>query len=304
VAPGIPRDRVLVLDGATGTELQARGHVLALPLWSAGPLLDAPAVVTELHRKYLDAGADVLTANTFRTNPRAFRRAGLGDEAARAATFTAVGCARRAFGSSVARRVLLAGSMAPVEDCYHPELVPPDSELVEEHALLAGWLAEAGVDVVLLETMNTAREALAALDAARGTGLPAWVSFLTGPDPARLLSGEPLVEAAAAAVVHGAVAVGVNCVPPEPLRRGLTLLSEHLGGIPLIGYPNGGHVDEQSGHWEVPDALDDADYARQALEWVSLGARVIGGCCGTSPTLTSALRRSVDKLTTDPYDPP
>ena len=179
----------VLLDGATGTELERRGVSTHLPLWSARALEDAPEIVLNIHTEYVMAGAEVVTANTFRTNPRTLSRAGLGERDV-ALTARAVALAREA-ADAAAHPCWVAGSVAPVEDCYHPELVPSDFELEAEHRRHAANLKSAGVDFILIETMNTAREARAALGAAREAGLPAGACLLLR-DSDHLMGGHAL----------------------------------------------------------------------------------------------------------------
>jgi homocysteine S-methyltransferase len=155
----------LLLDGATGTELERRGVACELPLWSARALTQAPEVLEAIHRDYVAAGADALTANTFRTHARSLAAAGMADRA-RAWTELAVASARHAAATGD-REIFVLGSTAPLEDCYRPDLVPSLPELEREHRAHADHLAGAGVDAVLVETMNTVREARVAALAAR-----------------------------------------------------------------------------------------------------------------------------------------
>ncbi|MEP6471421.1 MAG: homocysteine S-methyltransferase family protein, partial [Acidobacteriota bacterium] len=140
----------ILLNAATGTEMQRRGADTRLPLWSARALVDAPDLVLEIHREEIAAGADVLTANTFRTHRRTLAKDRLG-ERSRELTALAVHLARNAAASS-GRDVLVAGSQSPLEDCYRPDLIPEDLALEREHREQAESLAAAGVDLILLET--------------------------------------------------------------------------------------------------------------------------------------------------------
>ena len=117
------RGRPLVLDGAMGTELDRRGVDTGLPLWSAGALLGSPGTVRQIHDDYIDAGADIITGDTFRTTRRTFLRAGLPDRSAEL-TSLAVRLARESIAAHPEAGVLLAGSMAPLEDCYRPDRSP------------------------------------------------------------------------------------------------------------------------------------------------------------------------------------
>jgi S-methylmethionine-dependent homocysteine/selenocysteine methylase len=280
----------LILDGAMGTELTRRGVDTRLPLWSAIALDSAPDVVQAIHADYLCAGAKVITADTFRTNVRALAKAGIA-ERARELTFRAVEFARRAIaaapdhGSAFPR---IAGSMAPVEDCYSPDLVPSDAELIAEHTILARNLADAGVDLILIETHNTIREAVAAADAARATGKPLWVSFTLDTDD-RLLSGESLADAVRGVIPFRPAALLINCIPVAQIRRVLPQLRQAAPAHVNIGaYGNVGHVDDRLG-WTLTDAVSPASYAEAAHEWRRLGAAIIGGCCGTTPAHIRAL---------------
>ncbi len=275
------------LDGAMGTELTRRGVDTALPLWSAIALDSAPDTVRRIHADYADAGAEVLTANTFRTNLRALDKAGIAHRAGEL-TRRAVALAREAAGG----RARVAGSIAPVEDCYSPGLVPGEAELAREHGELAATLAAAGVDLILVETMNTVREAVAACRAARATGKPLWVSFTLAPDNT-LLSGETLEAAVAGVTPFTPEAVLVNCIPVAQCESALARLKGALadagqGQIAFGVYGNVGHVDDAVG-WTLTDAVTPAAYAQAATRWRALGARIIGGCCGTTPAHIAAL---------------
>lgn len=281
----------VLLDGAMGTELTRRGIDTSLPLWSAIALDTAPDVVRAIHIDYLRAGARVITTNTFRTNLRALARAGIAGRA-RELTLQAVELAEAAVAESGAERaaVRIAGSIAPVEDCYSPNLVPSDAELAHEHAALARNLAEAGVDLMLVETHNTIREAVAAAGAARATGKPLWVSFtLDARD--RLLSGEALADAVAAVLPFAPEAVLVNCIPVAQVDSALRALRYATPRDVAVGaYGNVGHVDDAVG-WTLTDAVSPAAYAAAARGWRALGAEIIGGCCGTTPEHIHALSR-------------
>jgi S-methylmethionine-dependent homocysteine/selenocysteine methylase len=273
----------LVLDGATGTELERRGIESSLPLWSAHALLVAPEAVARIHADYVAAGAELITANTFRTQQRSLARGGAGERAAEL-TRLAVELARGA-AAGAGRPVLVAGSAPPLEDCYRPDLVPPDAALEREHAQHAEHLARAGVDGILLETMNSVREAAAAARAAACTGLPFAASFVSWRD-ARLISGEPLAEALEAVARFAPVAVGVNCLPPSAVAGCLAAL--RASGLPFGIQPNlGAPADEQG--LARSEETSPEELARAARAWLAAGARFLGGCCGTTPAHIRAL---------------
>ena len=282
-----------ILDGAMGTELARRGIDTGLPLWSANALLSAPQSVYQIHRDYLLAGAQVITTDTFRTNTRTLLRAGLYPRM-QELVHVAVALARQAVNETTQEtgraRATIAGSLAPVEDCYSPWLTPADEEvLFAEHTELAGHLQRAGCDVLLVETMNTVREAAMAARAAASTGLPVWVSFMLGPDN-RLLSGEGLEEALRAVMAYGPQAVLVNCLPVAQVGSALQALRRALPpGVRMGAYANAGHVEEAG--WSMAHGVSPEAYAQAVLGWRQLGAQIIGGCCGTTPDHIAAVWR-------------
>jgi S-methylmethionine-dependent homocysteine/selenocysteine methylase len=282
---------LFILDGAMGTELARRGVPTPLPAWSAHALVTAPEVVLAVHRDYVRAGADLLTTNTFRTTRRALAAAGYHVEP-RELTALAVGLARRA-AAEAGRPVQVLGSMAPLEDCYRPDLGPPAAAMAEEHAEHARHLAEAGVDALLLETMNTEREALAALAAARATGLPVLASFIAD-EAGRLFDGEPLSALVPALRAAGAGAVLVNCTPLHTTDRVISDLGALAGSTPFGAYANLGYPHPVAGFAPAADP-GPRDFAAHAAGWVRAGASLVGGCCGTRPEHIAAIRARLRK---------
>ncbi|RLB47781.1 MAG: homocysteine S-methyltransferase family protein [Deltaproteobacteria bacterium] len=270
---------IILLDGPLGTELNARGVDTRLPEWSAGALREAPAVVQGIHADYAAAGAVVHTTNTFRTRQRQ-----VGDAweslARRAVDLVRAGVEGGPGGTGGAR---VAGSVAPLEDCYRPDLSPRDPG--PEHRALVRVLADAGVDLLLCETFPNPREALIAAEEALATGLPTWVALTAGPS-ADLMTPKEMGETARELAALGAAAVLVNCVPASATRPYLDAIAE--AGLPFGAYANAGRPDEEIG-WQTDDPLGPARYAELAAQWATAGATIIGGCCGTGPRHVAAL---------------
>jgi S-methylmethionine-dependent homocysteine/selenocysteine methylase len=286
----LERAEPLLLDGATGTELERRGIRTTLPLWSADALMKAPETILRIHRDYAEAGAEALTANSFRTQRRTLARSGLGERAA-ALTALAVGLAREA-ALAAPGPVLVLGSDPPLEDCYRPDLAPDDAALAREHAEHCEQLAAAGVDAILCETHCCVREARAAACAANATGLPVLVSFVCW-DGATLLSGEPLADAVQAVSALRPAALLVNCLPPANVAACLAVLAAQP--LPFGCYANLGVPDDVTGFLRS-DASSPQAFADCASAWIAAGARLVGGCCGTTPAhiraIAQHLRRS------------
>jgi S-methylmethionine-dependent homocysteine/selenocysteine methylase len=283
----------LLLDGAVGTELQRRGIDVDLPAWSARALLDARgrAALAAVHADYARAGADLVTTATFRSTPRSLRAWGA-ESRWRLLNQRAVDAARAGAAAAPGPRPRVAGSIAPLEDCYRPDLVPPRADATREHLAQADLLARLGVDVLLIETMNTGREAGAAIAAARLVGIDALVSLCPGSGDA-LLSGErleaviPHLLDAGGGRVRGVL---LNCAPPEVLAAAAPTLARLAGSLPWGVYAHLGTPDPITG-WRLPADQDPEGYADWMTPIVSAGATLVGGCCGTTPDHIRALDR-------------
>lgn len=286
----------VLLSGACGTELERRGARTPIPLWSAQALLDAPDLVREVHRDHVRAGAAVVTANTFRTDRRTLAKAGLALRA-RDLVRRAVTLAREGVEAAApAHDVVVAGSIAPLEDCFRPDLVPTEAELRTEHGMRAGDLVAARADFALVETMNTIREAVAALGACRAARLPAAVSFTCAPG-ARLLSGEALDDAVAAVRAFEPLAILVNCCAVATATEAVERLVRLAGSTPIGAYANGVGLPDDALGWrfESGHGAGREAYLAAATRWLDLGARWIGGCCGTTPAYVEDLARLLDR---------
>ncbi len=291
----LERKQPVLIDGAIGTELDRRGLPTELPLWSAHALISDSglAILREIHADYARAGAEILVTNTFRTVLRTLDRVGRGGEW-RLLNRRAVEAARNGATAVSGRTCLVAGGIAPLEDCYRPDLVPDRGDCRAEHGRQVELFAELGVDLIMLETMNNTMEAEAALIAARETGFDVILS-LCPKEPHHLLSDEPLDEAVPALLAAGGGCVRVvtlNCAPPEVLE----VVYPHLRAI-LKDHPHGlyahlGEPDDTVG-WRLPEKHEPDRYAEWVAARLREGARLVGGCCGTGPGHIAALSRLI-----------
>ena len=272
----------IFLDGATGTEIQRRDGKTTLPLWPAGCLLQNPSLVEEIHDDYIASGADIITTNTFRTTTRTLRKAKIGQQKAKELTILACKLIKDVISRAKSKKnIYIAGSIAPLEDCYSPQLTPANKELIEEHRELAKNLKVGGVDFILIETMITIRETLAAIKASLAVGLPFGISFCCD-KYGNLLGKETLEEALKAIEKFRPLFVGVNCMPPQDMNNSIKKLRK-LTHLPISVYAHGkGHPDDRDG-WIFEKGVSEDAYVRYAKKWVSNGAQIIGGCCGTTP---------------------
>jgi homocysteine S-methyltransferase len=286
---------IFLLDGATGSELDRAGIDVGMPLWSANAIIEAPEILKQVHIAYLEAGAQAIITNTFRTHERSLAKAGMGDRAEEL-TNKAVEIARTA-RDEVNTDALVFGSVAPLEDCYSPELAPLSKVCEEEHSKMIKHLVNSGVDLVLIETMCSAGELCAASIAAM-ENTDAWaVSMCLRQDSIGvLLDGNPIDEFLPA--LARACFLGINCYPATKLAKQVTYLRSIVPShIPIAAYGNVGYADDEGG-WINTDAIDPNIFAEYAMDWVNAGASIVGGCCGTTPKSISAIRNALCNQTT------
>jgi len=297
--PQHPPGRLVVLDGGLATELERVGFDLADPLWSARVLLEAPAAMGEIHRSYVSAGADIITTATYQATFQALAARGYDETAATQVFRDAVELVRQVIATSgVAPRPWVAGSIgsygAFLADGseYRGRYGRTRTDLADFHRRRLHVLASL-CDVIACETIpspiegDALAEVLGEIDGAR-----AWVSFSCC-DERHTSDGERLRDAIRSiASVPQIVAVGVNCMNP---RWVVELLNEATAVTtkPLIVYPNAGEhfSGAWSGHRQSP-----AEFAMAARAWLDAGARIIGGCCRTTPEHIGALARFRDAL--------
>jgi S-methylmethionine-dependent homocysteine/selenocysteine methylase len=282
---------IFIMDGGMGTEILHRGVPTTLPLWSAEALLTHPETVQHIHEDYIEAGAQIIITNTFRTTRRAFAKLDITDKA-RAATILACELVQQAIEHVKPKHeVFIAGSMAPLEDCYSPELTPSNQELLQEHAIYAQDLKSGGVDFLLLETMITLRETLAAIQAARQLAMPFAVSFCTD-EFGTLLGGEPLGEVVREVEKYDPIFLGINCVAPSIATKALRTLKS-VTHKSLSVYAQGAGAPDDAQGWQFAEENTLDNYMKHVKHWIEEGAQIIGGCCGTSPTYIERLCREL-----------
>ncbi|HMA00585.1 MAG TPA: homocysteine S-methyltransferase [Steroidobacteraceae bacterium] len=287
---------VVILDGALATELERRGADLVDPLWSAKTLIEGPGLIRAVHLDYFKAGADVATTATYQATFEAFQRRGMDREAAARLMQSAVGLAmeaREEFWAVPANREgrprpLIAASIGPYgamladgsEYRGHYEL--NDERLRDFHRPRLAVLAGSGADLLAFETIPCLREALVlARLLEEFPSMSAWISFSCR-DESRNCEGEDIGACAAALRPYSQIAaIGVNCTRPEFVASLLARMREHAGK-PLLAYPNSGETyDAAAKIWRGSPQL--RPFADQTRAWYDAGARILGGCCRTTP---------------------
>ena len=312
IAERLAAQDVLVLDGAFATELEARGLSVNDPLWSAKAIFERPALVQEVHLDYLRAGADIVTSASYQATVEGFMKKGFTAEQAAVLIVRSVELAREARDiyclesladeyhaqeargeertarqSSRKEEPLVAASVGPYGAYladgseYRGDYGVDEDALTAFHAERLALLAEATPDLLACETLPCLAEARAIVRVMREKeiDIPAWFSFSCR-DGVHISDGTPI--AACARYLNGvpeAVAVGVNCTAPQYVEDLIRAIRRETDK-PVVVYPNSG---------EAYDASDKSwhgsaeDFAAGARRWRAAGARLIGGCCRTSP---------------------
>ena len=284
----LPDNTVVIADGGLSTELEARGHDLSDALWSARLLVDAPQEIAAVHTSFFRAGASIATTASYQASFDAFAARGIGrDETVRLLrrSVELAGNARDEAGrnGSSTKQRWVAASVGPYGAAladgseYRGRYGLTVAQLEDWHRPRLEVLAHAGADVLALETIPDADEAEALVNVVRSLGVPAWLSYTI--DGTRTRAGQPLADAfAVTAGVPEVVAVGVNCCVPEDVLPAIGPALDTRK--PVIVYPNSGeHWDAARRAWVGPSRFS----PRLAVQWVSAGARVIGGCCRVRP---------------------
>lgn len=300
--------RDLVIDGALATELEAHGCDLEDPLWSAKVLLEQPQLIKQVHRDYFDAGASIAITASYQATPQGFARRGIGEEDALDLVALSVRLADEARREHAAanpdgKPLLVAGSVGPYGAYladgseYRGDYTLSRAGFMDFHRPRIAALVDAGVDFLACETLPSYGEAEALLALVAEFDVESWFSF-TLRDGGHISDGTPLAEVAALCGAEPRVAaVGVNCVPLELVTPALAALRAATTA-PLLAYPNSGEsYDAVTKTWgpsgggsaAEPGKDEPAGLAGLAGTWRELGARMVGGCCGTTPGDIAAL---------------
>ncbi len=303
----LSRQGFVVLDGGFATELEALGANLNDPLWSAKVLLEAPELLEQVNLAYLRAGADVSLTASYQATIPALVAKGLSEKQAQYAIRQSVDIARQARDSFWEDENAREGRLKPMVVAsvgpygaylhdgseYRGNYGLTHEELKDFHRERLRILVDAGPDLVAFESFPSLLEAEAVVELlGEFPQMRCWVSF-TCKDEAHISEGDLMAHAARIAESPQVLSVGVNCVPPrnvEPLLRAAAQGTDK----PLAAYPNSGECfDPATGKWDETSELSVIENA--AARWFDAGARLIGGCCRTTPDTIRAIRHSLSR---------
>jgi homocysteine S-methyltransferase len=296
VAQKIAAGDAVILDGGTGTEIQARGVPMDSDTWCAEANRTHPEVVRAVHEAYIAAGAEVITANTFATSPILFKTLGREKEIADIDR-TAVRLARQAVSDAGAENIAIAGSFSVMRPVAKGSDVAPPMRL-EARDLIALFdrkakgLAECGCDLIIMEMMRDCDVSLWATEAAVATGLPVWVGISVQKIEGRLVGFNQhdweLKDIVTTLMSTGAHACLVMHNDISITEDALHVIKSHWAG-PIGAYPESGTFEMPN--WRFID-IPPADFVEHARRWRRLGATILGGCCGIGPAHIAALAQA------------
>lgn len=279
----LERGEVVILDGATGTELERRGVPMDTVVWDAAALLTHPDMVREVHEDYIRAGADVIITNTFATARHMLEPAGMGGRCCEL-NIRAVTLSKEAQENAAEGPVFIAGSISTMSAHDDHSYEPPAERARANYREQAEILAESGVDVIALEMMRDLEQTTYAIEAAVATGLPVWVGFsckTTDEGTVVLWDCEhTLVEALEQIPPLGASLVSIMHTLTEDTPSALQEVNAHWSG-PLGAYPHSGKFIMPN--WQFIDMISPEDFVEEAQQWLDRSAQLIGGCCGIGP---------------------
>jgi 5-methyltetrahydrofolate--homocysteine methyltransferase len=289
---------ILVGDGAWGTELQKKGLKPGGSPEAFGR--SRPEVVAEIAGRYLDAGADLLTTNTFGASPLNLARFDLESE-----TVPINRDAVRIVRQVAAGRAWVAASVGPSGALLEPHGSGSEAEVVGSFRRQIEALVDAGADLITIETMTDLREAQLAVGAAKAVApdLPvlAAMSFDSTPRGFFTIMGVSVEQAAAGLEAAGADAVGSNCGEGIETMIGIAREFRRHTRLPLVIRPNAGLPEHRNGRIVYPETP--GSFTVGLGDLLEAKVSVIGGCCGTGPEHVRAIRRTVDVLMDTPPPP-
>lgn len=277
----LAQNEVVLIDGATGTELERRGAEMVEGAWCGAGTLSNPVELKAVHESHIEAGAQVITANTYASSRHILQQGGFDENDFVVANTRAIEIALAAREASGKHDVVIAGSVSTTEQGGTP---PPPEVEAQNYRDQVALLVDAGVELLMVEMMRDVERTLLCVDAALTSGLPVWVGLSCVLDesggPVMCVSGEPLADAIAALLDRPVEVLSIMHTEVAEIDACLDVV-ERLWDRTVGVYA-------QTGLWEPPnwrytDVISPEDYTAACLGWMDRGVQVIGGCCGIGP---------------------
>ena len=277
----------ILMDGGMGSEIERRG-MISPTTWSGGPMLTHPELVKDIHQEYIEAGAEIIITNTFGTGRDMLEEGGIEHKVAEANRLGIEAAVQARRNTGTEDSVVIAASVSTMRPKAHAEVPVPYENALETYREQLGELAKGGPDVVVGEMLVRISDTLAVIDAAAELSLPVWVGLSLVRDGDGLYlgiedrhGGETLQDAIDAIENKDIAAVFIMHTPVDDTAPGLEIVKQNWEG-PFGAYA---HFPRAAGR------MDPQRYLEYAKGWSEQGARIIGGCCGTTPDHIRALRQ-------------
>lgn len=282
---GSDNRRPLLLDGAIGSLLQSRGLKPHPLLWMSHAVKENPELIRNIHIEYINSGADIITTNTFRTNPSVllgsiYKSEELVKDAVRLASEAA----------SIKPGILIAGSNAPAEDCYQSERTLSKNALISNHHEHIDHLINSGCSFILNETQGHLDEINIICRYCNSNNIPYIISlFFT--DDLKLLSGEYISDAVDLAKCFNPIAISFNCIHITTFQKFISSFNPEYNWGFYLNIGAGNYNDEQ-----IACSINDLEYLEHIKQYFRYNPSFIGACCGSSPSHIRKIREYIDEL--------
>jgi homocysteine S-methyltransferase len=298
-------EKPLLIDGGLATQCEAQGYDLSDDLWSAALLMTQPRAIVDAHRAYLDAGARCIVTASYQASREGFMSLGLSRQEADSLISSSIDLARQARDVFLAdhpgmrEMPLIAASVGPygatLQDGseYTGDYKVETRLLREFHRERLLVLDDGKADVLACETIPSLVEAEILCELLASTVTPAWISFSCR-DEGHISDGTSIEQVAGLFRNHPRVmAVGVNCTPPDLMHSLIKKIAASVPDKAVIVYPNSGETYHAQGNFWSGTATP-IECGAAALEWVSAGAKIVGGCCRMGPAHIQAMREAME----------
>lgn len=283
------RGEQVLIDGATGTEIERRGVPMVDNAWNGGGAMTHPAIVRQVHEDYIRAGARIVISNTFATSRSVLRQVGM-EADFEFLNRRGVELAQEARANTPVSGVLVAGG---ISHWSYTGVYPAGAELQEHTEEQAAIMYAAGADLFMLEMMINIERMTIVLEAAQKTGSPVWVGMSCQVDEkgdVRLWDGALLTDALDVVRDKNVPLVNIMHTEVEYVNAALDVLEKNWDGMVGVYAHSGRFIDP---NWLFNDTISTTDYASAASGWLQRGIQVIGGCCGVGLEHIQLLNQSL-----------
>jgi methionine synthase I (cobalamin-dependent) len=277
-------NRPLILDGATGSLLLQKRFVRHPQLWMSYINLIEPEEVIKIHKAYINAGVDIITTNTFRTNPSALKNSNIKIHN-KEFVKRSVELAQEAVENLP---VLIAGSNAPVEDCYQIARKISGIEIKKNHSLHIEYLLDSGCDFILNETQSHFDEIKFICSYCSKNDIP-FVMSLFFTDELKLLSGEDLFETINFILDYNPIAIGFNCILPKIFKKAFRKFDVTCNWGFYLNCGSGDYSDDN-----ISCGINPADYISQTKNMIKAKPSFVGACCGSNQNHIKEIKKYLD----------